>query len=125
MTHRERRVLKQAKGNSKELETNRVRTWRKNNPDKVKAQRQKAWEMRRDYINEKKKAPCADCGQTFHPEAMDFDHRPEEKKLANLSVLLNKSVIIEVIQAEIDKCDLVCACCHRVRTHKRRLTPGL
>lgn len=125
MTHRERRKLQLSKELVRKKAASRVTEWRKNNPEKAKAQRQRAWDVRREYINTKKNAPCSDCGGTFHPEAMDFDHRPGEKKLANLAVLLNRAVIIEVIQAEIERCDLVCANCHRVRTAKRRLTRDL
>lgn len=129
MTSKERRELtwdnqEVRKQQIRESTRLRVQRWRKANPDKNKAQRQKEWSVRREYINSKKASPCKDCGGIFHPVAMDFDHRPGEKKLLNLSEMLNKRYPLEIIQEEIDKCDLVCACCHRLRTQKR-LTPGL
>jgi hypothetical protein len=48
---------------------------------------------------------------------MDFDHRPGAKKRAVVSDLLNSPRLLE----EALKCDVVCANCHRERTHRRRL----
>lgn len=71
----------------------------------------------RQYINKLKGAPCTDCGETFHPDAMEFDHVRGEK-WRNISRLTSASV--DTIRKEIAKCDLVCANCHRVRTATRR-----
>lgn len=59
--------------------------------------------------------PCADCGGSFHPCAMDFDHRDPETKAFTIACSMSR--VRAAILAEIDKCDLVCANCHRVRTH--------
>lgn len=61
---------------------------------------------------------CAECGYREHAEALDFDHRPDEIKLFNVSAQLNRS--LDSILSEIEKCDVVCANCHRVRTAARR-----
>ncbi len=60
--------------------------------------------------------PCSDCGGRFPPEAMDFDHVRGEK---HFNLARTRGQPDEVILAEIAKCDLVCANCHRVRTRKR------
>ena len=66
-----------------------------------------------------KNIPCFDCGNTFPPECMDFDH--VEQKTFNIgSVASGRGVGIDTLQAEIMKCELVCANCHRVRTKGRR-----
>lgn len=70
-----------------------------------------------------KNRPCADCGNTFHPVAMDFDHVRGEK-YSEISTMLRQSASIERIQAEIDKCEVVCAVCHRIRTHLRKAANG-
>lgn len=68
----------------------------------------------------KEKEPCTDC-KTFYPYyVMHFDHRPGEKKLFSISTAKNVSQNLEIIQKEIDKCDLVCANCHATRTWTRR-----
>lgn len=68
-------------------------------------------------IVEAKKAPCKDCGGSFPPECMDFDHLGDKKM--NVSAMKYNSV--EKVAEEIAKCDLVCANCHRIRTKKRMI----
>jgi hypothetical protein len=70
------------------------------------------------FIEEIKRTnPCKDCENFFNPWQMDFDHLDGEDKVERISALLNTSK--EVLLAEIAKCDLVCANCHRDRTHDR------
>ena len=64
-----------------------------------------------------KDLPCMDCGRAFPPECMDYDHRPGEIKVANVSWMKGRRW--ERVLAEIAKCDLICANCHRIRTKKR------
>ena len=61
--------------------------------------------------------PCADCGGTFHPCAMDFDHVRGEK-VVNLSLIARYSSAAALV-SEVKKCDLVCSNCHRIRTAQR------
>lgn len=69
----------------------------------------------RKYVWEYQKAhPCVDCGES-DPILLEFDHVRGEK-LGNISQMSQNSRSIESIQAEIDKCDVVCANCHRRRT---------
>jgi hypothetical protein len=70
-------------------------------------------------VREAKNRPCADCGVWYPHYVMDFDHRPGEKKRANLTVLAQRGAPREVILAEIAKCDVVCSNCHRKRTYLR------
>jgi hypothetical protein len=56
---------------------------------------------------------CFDCGREFPDCCMDFDHRDISQKSFNLARLRHT---IKEMMAEADKCDLVCACCHRIRT---------
>ncbi len=59
--------------------------------------------------------PCLDCKDFFPPFCLDFDHR--QNKYRNVSQMKHypKSKLI----LELNKCDLVCANCHRIRTQKR------
>jgi hypothetical protein len=60
-----------------------------------------------------KNKPCMDCGLKFPACAMDFDHRDRKTKLFSFNCIRPwKTVLIELA-----KCDLVCANCHRIRTH--------
>lgn len=68
------------------------------------------------FLNRVKSQPCADCGKTFHPVCMDFDHSFDKK----FNVSQAKSLSIKSISKEIEKCEVVCSNCHRLRTYKRR-----
>jgi hypothetical protein len=82
------------------------------------------WPAKREMglwvVEYKETHPCMDCNHFFPACAMDFDHRPGEEKLYNVGTLVAHGYSKELIMAEIAKCDLVCACCHRVRTRDRR-----
>lgn len=73
------------------------------------------YEIRQDMISTiKLERGCADCGYNEYACALDFDHREEEIKLFNVSESIDKS--LDGLLAEIAKCDVVCAICHRIRT---------
>ena len=67
-------------------------------------------------LDVRKAVPCADCGGRFPACAMDFDHRNPAGKLKDVSLLGNLGQVQRAI-SESDKCDVVCANCHRVRTY--------
>lgn len=71
----------------------------------------------REIIRKYKDRPCKDCKGVYHTDVMEFDH-VRGKKLSNLSETHGWS--LRRIAAEIAKCDLVCANCHRIRTASRR-----
>lgn len=71
----------------------------------------------REWLSEQKAKPCMDCGGTYPPECMQFDHRPGEAKLFNIGMLVRFRH--EKLLAEIAKCDVVCANCHAIRTTAR------
>ena len=61
-------------------------------------------------------AKRASCEDSFPIVCMDFDHRPGETKVRSVSSLVHQGKPWIVVKREIDKCDLVCANCHRIRT---------
>lgn len=76
-------------------------------------------QWRRIWLGDIKLASgCMDCGYAKNYEALDFDHRPGMIKIADISVMLGSSE--QRLLAEIAKCDVVCANCHRIRTHVTR-----
>jgi hypothetical protein len=84
--------------------------------DKVRRRQVKEW------VNDIKSSPCADCGGVFDPACMDFDHRPgTTKHRGGVAALILETRNRERILAEIAKCDLVCSNCHRLRTKLRNL----
>lgn len=59
-----------------------------------------------------------DCGKKYPPYVMDFDHRDRRTKIAGINQMINlHSYSKDKILIEINKCDLVCANCHRIRTY--------
>ena len=69
----------------------------------------------RAYLREVKNQPCLDCKELHPYWAMDFDHRDRSTKSFTLAHAVRMSSLKRV-KAEIAKCDLVCALCHRYRT---------
>ena len=61
--------------------------------------------------------PCLDCGIT-NPIVLEFDHINDDKK-DGIAQLIVRGFGWEVVKAEIAKCEVVCANCHRLRTAKR------
>ena len=86
--------------------------------EKIRASCKARTQRLRDIVAKEKSKPCADCGQTFHPICMDMDH-VKGKKTLKVSALVEDGVRDEVLFREIAKCDVVCACCHRLRHLKR------
>lgn len=65
-----------------------------------------------------KNQPCADCNNSYHYSAMDFDHRVGTVKKFGVAAHTNCSP--DFLRDELMKCDVVCANCHRIRTWNRR-----
>lgn len=61
---------------------------------------------------------CIDCGYRGHPAALHFDHLPGFVKRFELHHAAGYSDA--AILAEMEKCEVVCANCHAVRTCARR-----
>ncbi len=69
-----------------------------------------------EWLRALRRVPCMDCGKTLPPHVMDFDHRDPNAKSFSLAadkVLLKNRALLE---AEVAKCDVICANCHRIRT---------
>jgi len=73
---------------------------------------------RRDLINKIKiENGCAMCGFAGHPAALDFNHVQGDKLF---SVSQDPKVALHKLLAEIEKCEILCANCHRVHTYENR-----
>lgn len=57
---------------------------------------------------------CLDCGGSFPQCCYDFDHRLPAEKAFTISSKMGRP--LSELMLEADKCDLVCANCHRIRT---------
>lgn len=71
------------------------------------------------YVNKiKEETPCADCSNQYPYYVMDFDHVEGQKKVGIVSYFC-KTGRVGAMKKEIQKCEVVCANCHRERTHRR------
>lgn len=95
---------------NKELQKQRTAQNKKNN-----------YTITREYIKKlKEKTPCADCGKYYPSFVMDFDHKENKEFLISRAVSSGTHTL-EKIKKEIEKCDIVCSNCHRIRTFKKTL----
>ena len=77
--------------------------------------RKRTNEIRAKVSAIKESAGCADCGEKYPACVMDFDH-VRGKKFLEVPKLISRGSW-KAVQKEIQKCDLVCSNCHRLRTH--------
>lgn len=84
--------------------------------DRILGQRR----ARQAFVAWLKASPCLDCQHAWPSVAMDFDHRDPSTKVYDVTKWAFSNWTIEKLQAEVMKCDVVCACCHRLRTHGQR-----
>lgn len=83
------------------------------------ASKRKQRAMLRDAVNTYKAShPCRDCHVQYVPHVMEFDH-VRGTKHANIADLVSGAVGLKTLLDEMDKCEVVCANCHRVRTQRR------
>lgn len=77
-----------------------------------------------DFIEElqafKRKNGCFDCKVMYPHYILEFDHRPEFKKIDNVYRVYKKFGKDKAWQ-EVAKCDVLCANCHKARTFERGL----
>lgn len=64
------------------------------------------------YIQLVKQAGCLHCPET-DPRCLDFHHRDPETKKFGICRAANSGYSLEALINEIEKCDLICANCHR------------
>jgi len=72
----------------------------------------------KEYIrNYKESAGCVDCEEKYPYFILDLDHLRDKE--FNLSRFWKVTKDFEKVKKEIEKCEVVCANCHRIRTHSR------
>jgi hypothetical protein len=65
----------------------------------------------------KQMAGCIDCGYDKHPAALDFDHVPGYVKTKAVALLAGAS--LKKLFEEVEKTEVRCANCHRIKTVER------
>lgn len=99
--------------------------WRRKNTvtGKVANRRNKILEVKRrkkknqEWVRViKETTPCTDCKNLYPFWVMQFDHINDDKKFS-ISGSLSRTT--QTLEAEISKCEVVCALCHAHRTYCR------
>lgn len=95
----------------------RIRAHYRNNKDYyLQKNRRRRLELQ-DFLRDlKSSTPCVDCQKIYPYYVMDFDHLRDKAKVVSRIV---RSGSMTLLMAEIAKCELVCANCHRLRTFSR------
>lgn len=70
---------------------------------------------RKSELVQYKGGVCLNCDHHFPDCCFHFDHRDQSTKSFELSSSWSRS--LKALKLEADKCDLVCANCHAIRTH--------
>lgn len=65
-----------------------------------------------EFLKDKK---CLDCGRT-DPRVLEFDHTDRKNKTTNISEMVKNSLSWATILKEIEKCEIRCVLCHRIKT---------
>lgn len=99
-----------------DISTNERDTMPIRDPQQVRDARGRAQLRNRAFIREYLSThPCVDCGETRW-EVLEFDHIKDKKY--SISNMIAKSSIA-TLSAEIEKCEVRCANCHRLKTMKQ------
>jgi hypothetical protein len=97
------------------------RNWNNAHKEQIAANNKKQKDRVRALIEDFKRRPCADCGQSHLPFVMDFDHVRGRKCF---QIAGHAHYALARILKEISKCDIVCSNCHRYRTFASKGTNG-
>lgn len=92
--------------------------WHSKNYQRKKQQTYESTRRRVEFIQSLKEKPCTDCGVEYPHYVMHFDHLRD--KCFNISHGMRNHALSTILK-EIEKCELVCANCHSIRTWNRRV----
>ena len=125
----QRRRSKQMSPEQHEKRNKRAREYRKRwSPEqrkrynKVKSRGARVRHKKRREVVQKYKVlkGCYICGFNKHYSALDFDHINRDTKIKNVSRLVTDTCSWKTVVAEIRKSRVLCANCHRIKTHENK-----
>jgi len=67
----------------------------------------------------KEDSGCVDCGEKYPHWLLDWDHVPERGRKKGSPNQLAARHGMKIGMQEMQKCDIVCPNCHRIRTYNR------
>lgn len=75
-------------------------------------------QLRQVLYDHLKNHPCVDCGEN-DPVCLEFDH-VQGSKHSDISRMVSSASSLTMLHAEISKCEVRCANCHRRRTAREQ-----
>lgn len=115
---RARMQRKRENPNFKANEAAKQAHWRRNNQDEYRRRYQAEFDRKRQILLDARAGGCVRCGEK-HPACLDFHHRDgKESKLGNIGQF--RKFGTDRLLAEIAKCDVLCANCHRKHHYDER-----
>ena len=91
----------------------RLRHYRNNKDAYILLKNKKKKEMIEYVKTIKEKTPCTDCGLNYPYYVIQDD------KIATINILARSGSWKKLLK-EIEKCEVVCANCHAIRTYQRK-----
>ena len=87
--------------------------------EKIKERSRNKRIANKKWLSQQKDKPCFDCNENFPSYVMDFHHlNPNDKTMSVANAITRMGR--EKILAEINKCILLCANCHRIREYQEK-----
>lgn len=100
---------------NKEKRNFQSKLWRKNNPKKKRERTLNGYIRISEYLEQH---PCVDCGNS-DIRVLEFDHI-KGNKIRNVSAMVGEGYSWKTILNEVAKCEVRCANCHRIKTAERK-----
>jgi transcription elongation factor Elf1 len=91
------------------------RYYYKNREKEKERTKKRTEELKKWFKDYKKKFKCSSCGED-HPACLDFHHK-KGKEAGVTELVSRRNTSKERIKEEIEKCQVLCANCHRKRHH--------
>ncbi|MBA7572885.1 hypothetical protein ES708_14672 [subsurface metagenome] len=96
----------------KEYQKEYNKQYRKDNAEKIREYYKKRKEKIRQYVQDYKiLRGCKVCGYNKCASALEFHHNGDKE--FNVATYVQNCISIETIEREMEKCEVLCANCHR------------
>ena len=95
----------------------------KNREDLYSAQKRHRVRVRARLLDFLSTKQCIDCGER-DPIVLEFDHISQRDKFKSITQMLSGHYSWQSLLAEIQKCEIRCANCHRRRSYNQFLNLG-
>lgn len=83
-----------------------------NNPNNYENQKLRGLKRKYEYVM-KRGGKCEHCGYNANLSALEFHHKNPEEKEFQIDVRAFSNHSLEKLEAELDKCELLCSNCHK------------